>query len=143
MNADREKRNGITLNANYKINEAWRLRAGYEFAKVQTKNTTSSYLTDATNTRPNGYSLGIDYSKNKWDASLDLHYVTGRSQQQFTDSRYVTLDMNLNYQWTPSTKVYLKGYNLTNEHYESYASTTLGAYAMPERHFVAGVTHSF
>ena len=43
----------------------------------------------------------------------------------------------------PSTKVYLKGYNLTNEYYESYASTTLGAYAMPERHFVAGVTHSF
>lgn len=143
VNADREKRNGISLNANYKINEAWRLRAGYEFAKVQTKNAASSYLTDTTNTRPNGYSLGIDYSKNKWDASLNLRYVTGRSQQQFTDSRYVTLDMNLNYQWTPSTKVYLKGYNLTNEHYESFASTTLGAYAMPERHFVAGVTHNF
>lgn len=54
--------------------------------------------------------------------------------------------MNVNYQWTPNTKFYVKGFNLTNEHYETSASAfagTPGSYAMPERHFVAGVSHSF
>ena len=144
VNADREKRTGLSLNATYKLNAAWRIRGGYEFSKVETKQNNASYATDTTNTRPNGYSLGINYNKKKWDVGVDLNYVTGRSEQQFTGSKYFTVDMNVNYQWRPDTKFYLKGYNLTNENYESYAySYNRGAYAMPERNFVVGVTHNF
>ena len=132
------------MNATYKLNDAWRIRGGYEFSKVETKQSNASYETDTTNTRPNGYSLGINYNKKKWDVGVDLNYVTGRNEQQFTGSKYFTVDMNVNYQWRPNTKFYLKGYNLTNENYESYAySYTRGAYAMPERNFVVGVTHNF
>ncbi|WP_251423227.1 TonB-dependent receptor plug domain-containing protein [Veillonella agrestimuris] len=138
-NVDEEKRRGMSLGATYKINDAWRVRAGYDYSRIRINGEN-----DARNTRPNGYNIGLTYNKNKWDITNNLTYVTGRSDL-YTSNSYFLWDMNINYQWRPDTKFYIKGYNLTNEHYESSAATNLvrGAYAMPKRHFVAGVTHSF
>lgn len=69
--------------------------------------------------------------------------MTGRSTARFTDSRYLTLDLGVNYHISPEFKVYLKGINLTDESYESIGYTTLGAYAMPSRHFILGGTYNF
>lgn len=88
----------------------------------------------------------MTFDKSRWNATANLTYVTGRSTTRYTDNRYFLVDMNVNYQWTPNTKFYVKGFNLTNEHYETSASAfagSPGSYAMPERHFVAGVSHSF
>ncbi|WP_144349406.1 TonB-dependent receptor [Sporomusa termitida] len=53
--------------------------------------------------------------------------VTGRGTKTYTSDSYLTLDMNVRYQATKDTQVYLKGYNLTNEAYElvsqNYGST--------------------
>lgn len=143
-NVDEEKRRGLSLGATYKINDAWRVRTGYDYSRIRINANGRGFANDARNTRPNGYNVAVTYSKNKWDISNNFTYVTGRSNL-YTSKNYFLWDLNINYQWRPDTKFYIKGYNLTNEHYESSAATNLvrGAYAMPERHFVAGVTYNF
>lgn len=118
--------------------------AGYDYSRIRINANGRGFTSDDRNTRPNGYSLGLTYSKHKWDISNNFTYVTGRSDL-YTSNNYFLWDMNINYQWRPDTKFYIKGYNLTNEHYESSAATNLvrGAYAMPERHFVFGESHTF
>lgn len=69
--------------------------------------------------------------------------MTGRSTARFTDARYLTLDLGVNYHVTKEFKVYLKGMNLTDESYESIGDTRLGSYAMPSRHFILGGTYNF
>ena len=69
--------------------------------------------------------------------------MTGRSTERFTDSRYLTLDLGVNYHISPEFKVYLKALNLTDESYETIGYTTLGAYAAPSRHFILGGTYNF
>ncbi len=140
-NTDREDRRGLELTTRYQFDNRWGLRAAYSYASVDSTDANRGYL--STNTRPNGYNLGLSYTEGKWEADMDLNYVTGRSTERFTDSRYLTLDLGINYHITKNFKLYLKGLNLTDESYESIGYTTLGAYAMPSRHFILGGTYSF
>ena len=141
QNVDTEDRRGLELSTRYRADDRWTIRAAYSYAHIDSTDAAKGYL--STNTRPNGYNLGISYTQGKWDADLDLNYVTGRSTARFTDSRYLTLDLGVNYHISPEFKVYLKGINLTDESYESIGYTTLGAYAMPSRHFILGGTYNF
>ena len=140
-NTDQEDRRGLELSTRYRADDRWVVRAAYSYAHVDSTDRNKGYL--STNTRPNGYNLGLSYTQGKWDADLDLNYVTGRSTARFTDSRYLTLDLGVNYHISPDFKVYLKGINLTDACYESIGYTTLGAYAMPSRHFILGGTYNF
>lgn len=143
QNVETEDRRGLELSTRYRVDDRWTLRAAYSYAHIDSTDAAKGYL--STNTRPNGYNLGISYTQGKWDADLDLNYVTGRSTERFTDSRYLTLDLGVNYHVTKDFKVYLKGVNLTDESYESIGRTwePLGAYAMPSRHFILGGTYQF
>ena len=141
VNIQNEDRRGLELSTRYRADDRWTVRAAYSYAHVDSTDPAKGYL--STNTRPNGYNLGLSYTQGKWDADLDLNYVTGRSTARFTDSRYLTLDLGVNYHISPEFKVYLKGINLTDESYESIGYTTLGAYAMPSRHFILGGTYNF
>ena len=143
QNVETEDRRGLELSTRYRADDRWTLRAAYSYAHIDSTDAAKGYL--STNTRPNGYNLGISYTQGKWDADLDLNYVTGRSTERFTDSRYLTLDLGVNYHVTKDFKVYLKGVNLTDESYESIGRTwePLGAYAMPSRHFILGGTYQF
>lgn len=146
-NTDTEHRHGISLSTNYKVNDAWTLRGSFATTSVDSTDINRDYINR--NTRPNIYSFGVAYTMNKWSADADLNYVTGLDRDHFSDNRYVTLDMGVNYQINESTKVYLKGYNLTDENYESIGVTPwtgfreIGSYAMPSRHFVGGVNYKF
>ena len=145
-NVDTENRRGLELSTRYRADDRWTLRAAYSYAHVNSTDTAREYL--SRNTRPNGYNLGISYTQGKWEADADLNYVTGRSTERFTDARYLTLDLGVNYHVTKDFKVYLKGVNLTDESYESIGVTpsawvTMGAYAMPSRHFIFGGTYNF
>ena len=146
QNVDTEDRRGLELSTRYRADDRWTIRAAYSYAHIDSTDAAKGYL--STNTRPNGYNLGISYTQGKWDADLDLNYVTGRSTERFTDARYLTLDLGMNYHVTKDFKVYLKGMNLTNESYESIGVTPsiwtpMGAYAMPSRHFILGGTYNF
>ena len=145
-NVDTENRRGLELSTRYRADDRWTLRAAYSYAHVDSTDVAKGYLSK--NTRPNGYNLGISYTQGKWEADADLNYVTGRSTERFTDSRYLTLDLGVNYHVTKDFKVYLKGMNLTDESYESIGVTPsiwtpMGAYAMPSRHFILGGTYQF
>ena len=140
-NTETENRRGLELSTRYQASRVWTLRAAYSYAYVDSTDVNKAYL--STNTRPNGYNLGISYTQGKWEADADLNYVTGRSTARFTDARYLTLDLGVNYQITDAFKVYLKGMNLTDEHYESIGYSIIGAYAMPSRHFILGGTYNF
>ena len=140
-NTEREDRRGMELSTRYRASDMWTIRAAYSYAHVESTDRYKGYL--STNTRPNGYNLGLSYTQGKWDADLDLNYVTGRSAARFTDSRYLTLDLGVNYHISPEFKVYLKALNLTDESYETIGYTTLGAYAAPSRHFILGGTYNF
>lgn len=140
-NVQTEDRRGLELSTRYRADDRWTVRAAYSYAHVDSTDPDKGYL--STNTRPNGYNLGLSYTQGKWDADLDLNYVTGRSTARFTDSRYLTLDLGVNYHVTKEFKVYLKGMNLTDESYESIGDTRLGIYAMPGRQFILGGTYNF
>ena len=145
-NVQTEDRRGLELSTRYRADDRWTVRAAYSYAHVDSTDPDKGYL--STNTRPNGYNLGLSYTQGKWDADLDLNYVTGRSTARFTDSRYLTLDLGVNYHVTKDFKVYLKGINLTDESYESMGAapsiwSPLGGYAAPSRHFILGGTYNF
>ena len=141
QNIETEDRRGLELSARYRADNRWTVRTAYSYAHVDSTDPAKGFL--STNTRPNGYNLGLSYTQGKWDADLDLNYVTGRSRERFTDSRYLTLDLGVNYHISPEFKVYLKGVNLTDESYESVGDTRRGIYAMPSRHFILGGTYNF
>ena len=76
---------------------------------------------------------------------MALQHVSGRvvGDNVFLKSRYTTLDMVVNYHCTDKTKVYLKGYNLTNESYEPIAGAKNSYYMAPGRSVIFGVQHEF
>ena len=141
VNIQTEDRRGLELSTRYRADDHWAIRAAYSYAHIDSTDPAKSFL--SSNTRPNGYNLGISYTQGKWDANLDLNYVTGRSTARFTDARYLTFDLGVNYHVTKEFKVYLKGMNLTDESYESIGDTRLGSYAMPSRYFILGGTYNF
>lgn len=141
-NVNREKRQGLNVSATYKIDDAWSAKAGYSYLRVK-QDTGSGYVNATDNRNPNRYSLEVSYEKNRWSVNNAFTYVTGRSVAKYSDSSYFVWDMNVNYKLNESTKIYAQGFNLTNEAYEVEPSTTIGSYAMPERHYVVGVEHSF
>lgn len=144
-NIDDQKRHGLDLNLTHQFSPQWSASAGYSFIKVENKDEgQTGYADDLTNSQPNGYRLNVQYNQDKWDAGLTLRSATGRSLEQFTSRSFVTLDMVANYQLQPDTRIYFKGYNLTNRAYEVRGVgdwMTPGAYPMAARSFYLGVEH--
>jgi len=142
-NISNEKRQGLDLNLTRQLSPQWNVGVGYAYANIEIKDGTTSadYVPYTSNTQPNGYRLNVQYEQAKWDAGLTLRSATGRSLEKFTSKSYVTLDMIASYKITTNTRVYLKGYNLTNEAYELSASYYGGTYPMPGRHFYLGIEH--
>jgi len=144
-NINREKRRGLELNTTHKFSDRWSLNTGYSYSRIEKNVGDNGQYTDYMyNSRPNGYSIGIQYTQDKWNADLTTQQVTGRNTKVYTDTSYTTVNLNLGYQFNDKTKAYIKGYNLTNEGYEILSSSAgRGAYAMPGRYFVFGVERKF
>jgi len=147
-NIDNQKRQGLDLNLIHQLSPQWSASAGYSYVKIENKTSSATdYSTDLSNSQPNGYRLGVHYNQDKWNSELTVRAATGRSLEQYTSRSYVTFDLVTNYKITPNTRIYLKGYNLTNRAYElkglgSYSSYLYpGAYPMPSRSFYVGVEH--
>jgi len=144
FNIDSEKRRGLDLNLTHTFSPHWNASAGYSYAQILVKTDgATDYSNYLSNSAPNGYHASVQYTQNKWDASLNLKAATNRSLEDFTTTSYMTLDMVINYQMNPSTRLYAKGYNLTNQAYELTANVFYGpgSYPMPGRNFFVGVEH--
>ena len=142
-NVDREKRQGLDISLSKALSPQWDVTAGYSYAQIKTTAYSSNYQDDPKNSQPNGYHLGFNYNQDKWDAGLTLRAATNRSLEKFTSKSYLTMDLAVNYQLNPTTRIYANAYNLTNESYELIGNIwyTPGSYPMPGRNFFVGVEH--
>ena len=142
-NVAQETRRGLDLNLRHRLSPQWSVRLGYSYAQVKESDNTWHYLYRKNN-QPNRYIFGVSYKQDKWEGDLTLQHVAGRvvGDNAFLKSRYTTLDMVLNYHCNDKTKFYIKGYNLTNESYESIA-TWSGYYMAPGRSVIFGMQHEF
>ncbi|MBE6073787.1 MAG: TonB-dependent receptor [Selenomonas ruminantium] len=138
-----ETRRGLAINLRHRFSPQWSVRLGYAYAQVEESGTTWNNLYRKNN-QPNRYLLGLGYQQDKWEAEATLQHVSGRvtGANAFLDSQYTTLDMVVNYRCSAATKLYLKGYNLTNASYESIAASA-GYYMAPGRSVVVGLQHEF
>lgn len=146
-NIDEQKRQGLDLTLAHKLSDQWTVAAGYSYIKVENKDTSKGatrFTNDKDNSQPNGYRLNVQYTQEQWDAGVTLRSASGRDAESFGGSHYAVLDMTVNYQMKPETKLYLKGYNLTNQAYSIKSGTAWGkglAYPMAKRNFVFGLEH--
>lgn len=144
-NIDEQKRRGLDLTFMHKLSDQWSASAGYSYVKVENKEANETeYTNDPNNSQPNGYRVNVQYTQDEWDAGLTLRAARGRSLTRFEYDSYLTLDMVVNYKINPDTRVYLKGYNLTNKAYDLKGNNgwgTVGAYPMAARNFSIGVEH--
>lgn len=143
INVDNEERNGLDISLTKTLSPQWNVSGGYSYVKIESTSVQTATVANR-NSQPNGYRLNVEYDQDKWNTNLTLRRATGRDITKFTSRSYTTLDMVVNYKMTADTRVSLKGYNLTNEAYEtigSYWSTTTGEYPMPARSFYVGVEH--
>lgn len=146
QNVAKLKRTGLDLSVNHQLSPQWLFTLGYSYIKVKEQGATKRE--ELNNNEPHGYRLGLQYEQDKWLIDTMVRGASGRSLQAFTDSNYWVVDIGVRYQLTPSTKLHLKGYNLTNESYEmhgAYGDTTglVGLYPMPSRQFVFSVEKRF
>lgn len=145
VNIDRQKRRGADISLSRQLSPQWSASAGYSYVQIENKDYgEADYSNDLNNNQPNFYHLGIKYSQDKWNSELTLRTASGRSIERFTSSDYTVLDMVVNYQLSPETRIYAKGYNLTNRAYEvrSCGDSSwiyAGAYPMPGRSFYVGI----
>jgi len=148
VNIDSEKRHGIELTVNHKLNARWSLNASYTYLHVE-KDTGSGFSTDNT-IKPNIYRAGVRYKNAKWVADLTLRAGTGQDTTRYTSSSYATLDLGAQYKLNKNVKVFAQLNNLNNAAYEdianSYNTWTSSVnyyYPMPSRNFIVGMEYNF
>ncbi|WP_312198363.1 TonB-dependent receptor plug domain-containing protein [Anaerospora hongkongensis] len=143
VNIDDEERNGFDIDLTKQLSPQWNISGGYSYVKIESTSAREATVANR-NSQPNGYRLNVEYDQDKWNSNLTVRRVTGRDLARFTSKSYTTLDMMVNYKINADTRVYLKGYNLTNEAYETiggYWQSAPGEYPMPARSFYVGVEH--
>lgn len=113
--------------------------------KVEENNKDGKGFTRDTNIPPNQYKLGVSFSKDKWDAEIYGRGASGADKRKYVDSRYLTMDLSLQYKAQKNYKIYLKGYNLTNAAYAENGGISNGKYnfPMPGRSFLVGMEYTF
>lgn len=127
------------------IDETWTAKQGMQFQPgiMLTNDTINAYINTI---RPkNRYVADLSYENEKWFSALTATMYTGMSTEYFTDNRFFVLDLGINYNASKSTTVYLQLNNLTNEGYEEnvYPFMGKGAFPMPGRNFMIGVSQKF
>ena len=151
-NVNEQKKRGLELTANHKLNNNLDLEASYTYIKVENNDAGAGFERDW-NYMPNLYRLGVRYHDEKWNADLFLRYGAGGStgihnyKQSYAENDYLTLDLTINYQAAQNLKIFAKGYNLLNEAYCEQAGydSSMGTYNCPSqsRRFLIGAEYSF
>lgn len=144
-NVAEQKKRGFELNGKYAFNDSLSLNASYAHVKVEEASSAGAAFTRDYNVLPNQYKLGLAYKDGKWNADLYGRGGSGGAKDKYVDSKYLTLDMSLQYRPTADWKVYLKGYNLTNAAYAEQGGIKDGKYKYPAsgRAFIIGTEYTF
>lgn len=149
VNADNvQKVHGWDIQLDRQFDKAWHANIGY--ARLSYENAISS---DAVYLPKNLITLGVDYSKERWDVGLEGRGFIGRvnygSVTQFPTDNYWVFNLGANYKATENIKVFAKLNNIFDQEYAeqtnvfSTYSKPGDWYGMPGRNFIAGVEVSF
>ena len=144
MNVDTEKKRGFEISVSHDLNKRLTVNASYAYVKSDIK-------TDGESNRdfkiaPNQYKFGISYQDDRFGAELMGRGASGQSGKEFADSKYLTMDLSLQYKIKKNWKVYANLYNLTNAAYTEYSHVTSDGryqYPAPGRQFFIGTEYKF
>ena len=144
LNVDKEKKRGFELAINHKLSDRLSLNASYAYVK-------SEIESEGKNDRdykiaPNQYKFGISYQDDKFGAELMCRGASGQSGKMYADSKYLTMDLSLQYKIKKNWKLYANLYNLTNAAYTEYPNTPFDGrdrYPAAGRHFFIGTEYKF
>ena len=144
LNVDKEKKRGFELAINHKLSDRLSLNASYAYVK-------SEIESEGKNDRdykiaPNQYKFGISFQDDKFGAELMGRGASGQSGKMYADSKYLTMDLSLQYKIKKNWKLYANLYNLTNAAYTEYPNTPFDGrdrYPAAGRHFFIGTEYKF
>ena len=141
-NLDEEKRRGLDISFNKKLNKLWSVEAGYSY--LYAKSGISSWgglenTAGRNNRQPNAYRVGIHFKQGRWKSNLSGKYITGLNTDSFQKRDVMMIDYNLSYDFSKQGTVYFKINNLLNREYSKYPGNVPGL----GRFFQLGVTYTF
>ena len=133
----------MEINIRHKFNDDMAVRASYTHTRVM--NDEGNGFERDRNIMPNRFLLGLDYSKGKFESSLDCRIGSGGDLANYYGSHYFTMDLSMQYKPENNYKIYFKGYNLTNTSYAERAGIVGRSYVYPmgSRAFLVGAEYSF
>lgn len=137
-NMNREKRNGIELTFNTKVDNNWSYNLGYSYINSELNGT---YDTD--NLMPNGYKVGVKFHNKQLRANLQGVVGSGVDEAAYVNRGYNLWNLNLSYDFTDKVTGYIKALNLTNSEFYTYKTSYGTYYPAAGRSFVAGVNVKF
>lgn len=146
INVNKEKRRGMEVSLNHDFDANFSGYLSYSYVQVK-QNTGAGYAKD-TFAKPNIYRAGMKYKNEQWIFTLNANAVSGQAKEKFTDSSYLTLDLGAQYMLNKNAKLFINGYNLTNERYAEYGrrydnGTGEAQYPMAGRSFIIGAEYTF
>ena len=153
----KEDKQSFNMTLDSQIDDHWTVSAGYDHMKDKWKSKNGwilgpeydSQRPDDLNTainhlRPqNHYSLNFSYQNDKLYSGMLFNYYTGINTKAFSDSRYLIIDWNINYEVTPNMTIYAVVNNLTNKGYETSYDSYYGSAAMSGRSMLFGMKYKF
>lgn len=154
-NINRQKKRGMELSVNHKLNDHWDLDASYTFTKVENEQGDNGYTRDY-NYAPNYYQFGVRYHNDSWTVSLRGRAATGLAKiagttsygtpaEHYGENRYITMDLTARYKFDKNWTGFASIYNLNNAAYAEYGGAVNGqdSYPMPGRRFIVGAEYKF
>lgn len=146
---DVEKVHGWDVQLDRQFDDAWSANIGY--SRLSYENVHGS--TDGYYLPKNLITLGVNYTKDRWDIGLDGRGFIGRvdstnSSDYFPTDNYWVFNIGANYKATENVKVFAKLNNIFDQEYAERTNVASSHnpndwWAMPGRNFIAGVEVSF
>lgn len=152
-----QKKKALNLGVDHRFDDAWSARLSYayvseEFAAKNWQNNPDDINVNAMINRfrpTNTYQGDVAWTRGPWTTSAWAQLLSGLRDEYFTGNRFLVLGLSANYDlpdvFGGSGRVYVKGDNLTNAHWENRAHPVYGAgtYPQPGRSFMLGYQHDF
>lgn len=135
---------GFDINLTKQFDDAWRANIGY--THLSDASETTGYLPS------NLITMGVNYTKDKWDVGLDGRGFIGRNGQDvksygWPTDRYWVFNLGINYKPEDDLKVFAKLNNIFDQEYAEATNVFYGNpgdwYGMPGRNLTVGMEMEF
>ena len=145
MTLDSQINDHVTISAGYDhMKDKWKSKNGWILGPDYESQRPDDINVAINNLRPqNHYSVNVSYENAKLYTGLLINWYTGVNSKYFSDSRYLILDWNVNYELNNGLTLYATVNNLTNKGYETTYQAGTGGAAMPGRSILVGAKYKF